>query len=76
MVAVNMDRNYIDVVLMKLRETGSLIEVYQTICSWWKATGVASPNWHIMDNEGPNELKQAIKENGCTFALMPSIFIN
>jgi hypothetical protein len=41
----------------------ALTEAYQKIFYRWKATGAVSPNWHILDNEAPEELKQAIHEN-------------
>ena len=37
----------------------------------WKCTSTIAPNWHVMDNEAPKELKQAIHDNGCTLELTP-----
>eukprot|EP00804_Cyclotella_cryptica_P025147 CCRYP_013003-RA/>CCRYP_013003-RA protein AED:0.27 eAED:0.23 QI:0/0/0/1/1/1/3/0/671 len=30
-----------------------------------------SPNWHILDNEAPEEFKLAIRDNGCKVELVP-----
>jgi hypothetical protein len=38
----------------------------------WKATGAVCPNWHILDNEAPEELKQAISGNKCRVELTPA----
>jgi hypothetical protein len=65
MVAVELDGNYIDAEPLKTRAAQSLTEAYKTIHARWKATQVICPNWHILDNEAPEELKQAIRENGC-----------
>ena len=35
-------------------------------------TGVICPNWHILDNEAPEELKQAIRDNKCRVELTPA----
>jgi hypothetical protein len=35
-----------------------------------EANGVISPNWHILENEAPEEFKQAIRENGCRVELV------
>ena len=50
----------------------SLTKAYQAIFQRWKATGVIFPNWHILDNEAPEELKQAIRENKCRVELTPA----
>lgn len=36
---------------MKSREIGLLVNPYQTIKSLWKATGVVSSNWYVLENE-------------------------
>jgi hypothetical protein len=71
MVAVELDGNYIDCEPMHDRTTNSLIEAYQNICKRWKQTGVIAPNWHILDNEAPEDFKHAIRENGCKVELVP-----
>ncbi len=63
MIAVELDGNYIDAEPLKTRKTKDLIDVYQWIWERWKALGVICPNWHILDNEAPEEFKQAIREN-------------
>ena len=63
MVAVELDGNYIDGKPLQSRSAKSLTKAYQAIFQCWKATGVICPNWHILDNEAPEELKQAIREN-------------
>jgi hypothetical protein len=63
MVAVELDGNYIDCEPIQSRKAKSLTEGYQAIFQRWKATGVICPNWHILDNEAPEELKQVIREN-------------
>ncbi|KAL7480136.1 hypothetical protein ACHAW6_005839, partial [Cyclotella cf. meneghiniana] len=35
---------------------------YKAIHNRWKTTGVIAPNWHILDNEAPEEFKQASVE--------------
>jgi hypothetical protein len=72
MVAVELDGNYIDAEPLKTRGTQSLINAYQSIFSRWKATNVIIPNWHILDNEAPEALKQAIRENKCRVELTPA----
>ena len=72
MVAVELDGNYIDVEPLQSRTSKSLTKAYQAIFQRWKATGVICPNWHILDNEAPEELKQAIRENKCRVELTPA----
>ena len=72
MVAVELDGNYIDAEPLKTRKAKDLTEAYQRIYQRWKATGVICPNWHILDNEAPEEFKQAIRENNCRVELTPA----
>ena len=72
MVAVELDGNYIDCEPTKSRHAKDLTSAYQNIFARWKATGVICPNWHILDNKAPEELKRAIHENGCRVELMPA----
>jgi hypothetical protein len=72
MVACKLDGNYIDAEPLKTRETKSLVNAYQAIFNRWKAMNVISPNWHILDNEAPEALKQAIRENHCRVELTPA----
>jgi hypothetical protein len=72
MVAVELDGNYIDGKPIQSRKAKSLTKAYQAIFQRWKATGVICPNWHILDNEAPEELKQAIRENKCRVELTPA----
>jgi hypothetical protein len=60
MVAVELDGNCIDCELLLSWSAKSLTKAYQAIFQHWKATGVICLNWHILDNEAPEELKQAI----------------
>ncbi|KAL7475055.1 hypothetical protein ACHAW6_000989, partial [Cyclotella cf. meneghiniana] len=71
MVAVEMDGNCIDAEPLCTRETKSLVDAYEAIYSRWKATGVISPNWHMLDNEAPKDLKEAITANNCKVELTP-----
>ncbi len=71
-VAVKLDGYYIDCEPIQSRKAKSLTEVYQAIFQHWKATGVICPNWHILDNKAPEELKQAICENNCRVELTPA----
>ena len=71
MVAVELDGNYIDVEVMKQRTTAELIKAYRKIYQRWKDTSVISPNWHVLDNEAPEDFKRAIRENGNTVELVP-----
>ena len=66
MVAVEMDGNYIDAECMKNWTTKELVDAYHKIFNQWKATGIVSPNWHVLDNEAPANFKQAIHDNKCT----------
>jgi hypothetical protein len=72
MVACELDGNYIDAEPLKSKATNELVRAYQTIHSRWKQAGVISPNWHILDNEAPEELKAAIRTNGCRIELTPA----
>ena len=60
-----LDGNYIDAEPLQTRTAKALIIAYQQIYQQWKATGVICPNWHVLDNEAPEEFKQAIHENEC-----------
>ena len=71
MVAVELDGNYIDGKPIQSRKAKSLTKAYQAIFQRWKATGVICPNWHILDIEAPEELKQAICMNKCRVELTP-----
>jgi hypothetical protein len=72
MVAVELDGNYIDAKPMKSRSARELTEAYTRIYARWKATGVICPNWHILDNEAPEEFLEAIRENGCRVEKTPA----
>jgi hypothetical protein len=72
MVTVELDGNYVDVEPLQSRTSKSLTNTYQAIFQHWKATGVICPNWHILDNEAPEELKQAIRDNKCRVELTPA----
>ena len=72
MVAVELDGNFIDAEPIQSRTAKALTDAYQKIFHRWKATGAVTPNWHILDNEAPEELKQAIRENHCRVELTPS----
>ena len=65
MIAVDLDGNYIDAEPLKTIKANDLTAAYQRIHQPWKDTGVICPNWHILDNEAPEEFKQAIRENYC-----------
>ncbi len=58
--------------MLQSRSAKSLTKAYQAIFQRWKATGVICPNWHILDNEALEELKQAIRENKCRVELTPA----
>jgi hypothetical protein len=72
MVAIELDGNYIDAEPIKTWKAQALTSAYQAIFKRWKATGAVCPNWHILDNEAPEELKQAIRENKCRVELTPA----
>jgi hypothetical protein len=72
MVAVELDGNYIDCELIQSRTAKSLITAYQAIFHRWTSTGVICPNWLILNNEAPEELKQAIRNNKCRVELTPT----
>eukprot|EP00804_Cyclotella_cryptica_P012316 CCRYP_020812-RA/>CCRYP_020812-RA protein AED:0.35 eAED:0.35 QI:0/0/0/1/1/1/2/0/506 len=72
MVAVELDGNYIDAPPLPAQNAKALTDAYKKIFQRWKATGAVSPNWHILNNEAPEELKQAIRTNGCRVELTPA----
>jgi hypothetical protein len=72
MVAVELDGNYIDGKPIQSRKAMSLTKANQAIFQHWKATGVICPNWQILNNKAPEELKQAIRENKCRVELTPA----
>jgi hypothetical protein len=72
MVAVELDGNYIDAAPLQSRHAKALTDAYEQIFQRWKATGAVNPNWHILDNEAPAELKQAIRANKCRVELTPA----
>ena len=71
MIAVESDGNYIDAEPVQTRKAKALTDAYQQIYQRWKATGVVCPNWHVLDNEAPAELKQAIHKNNRRVELTP-----
>ncbi len=72
MVAVELDGNYIDAEPMKSRTAKELTEAYKRIYARWKATGVTCPNWHVLNNEAPAEILDAIRANGCRVEKTPA----
>jgi hypothetical protein len=72
MVAVKLDRNYIDAEPMKSRSAKELAKAYKQIYARWKATGVICPTWHVLDNEAPAEFLEAIQVNGCRVEKTPA----
>eukprot|EP00804_Cyclotella_cryptica_P014825 CCRYP_015027-RA/>CCRYP_015027-RA protein AED:0.12 eAED:0.12 QI:0/0/0/1/0.2/0.16/6/0/1256 len=76
MVACELDGNYIDAEPIHDRTAKQLTQAYQNIFTRWKATNVIAPNWHIMDNEAPEGLKNAILSNGCPIQTLKGHFIS
>jgi len=72
MVVVELDGNYIDCKPIQSRKAKALTNAYTAIFQRWKTTGVICLNWHILNNEAPEELKQAIHENKCRVELTPA----
>ena len=72
MVAVEIDGNYIDCEPIQSRKAKALTNAYQAVFRRWKTTVVICPNWHILNNEAPEELKQVIRENNCRVELTPA----
>lgn len=72
MIAVEMNGNYINVQPLRSRMTNDLTQAYQAIFKCWKATKVICTHWHILDNEAPEDFKQAICQNGCRIELTPA----
>ena len=72
MVACELDGNYIDAEPLRNRSAAQLTQADKNIFTRWKATNVIAPNWHIMDNEAPEDLKNAIRANGCRVELTPA----
>eukprot|EP00804_Cyclotella_cryptica_P005838 CCRYP_000122-RA/>CCRYP_000122-RA protein AED:0.34 eAED:0.38 QI:0/0/0/1/0/0/3/0/508 len=72
MVACELDGNYIDAEPIRDRTAKQLTQAYQNIFTRWKAMNVIAPNWHIMDNEAPEDLKNMIRSNGCCVELTPA----
>eukprot|EP00804_Cyclotella_cryptica_P003430 CCRYP_002088-RA/>CCRYP_002088-RA protein AED:0.24 eAED:0.23 QI:0/0/0/1/1/1/2/0/894 len=69
MVACELDGNYIDTEPIQDRTASQLTLAYQNIFNQSKATNVIAPNWHILDNEAPDDLKTTIRGNGCLVEL-------
>ena len=57
---------------MNVLTTQELIRTYQSIFNQWKDTKIIYPNWHVLDNEAPKDLKRTIQENGCKVELTPA----
>ena len=72
MVVVELDGNYIDCKPIQSRKATALTNAYQTIFRRRKTTRVICLNWHILDNEAPEEMKQAIGENKCRVEFTPA----
>jgi hypothetical protein len=72
MVAVELDGNYIDCKPIQSTTAKSLTTAYQAIFQQWMSIGVICPNWHILDNKVPEELKIAICNNKCRVELTPA----
>ena len=72
MVAIELDGNYIDAEPLQSQSTNDLTNAYKQIHAQWMATGVICPNWHILDNEAPVELLEAIRENKCRIEKTPA----
>ena len=72
MVAMELNGNYIDAEHMKACMAQELTNAYHSIFKHWRATIVIWSNWHLLNNEVPEELKQAIRENGCRVKLTPA----
>jgi hypothetical protein len=62
MVACELDGNYIDAAPMKDRTKSELVTAYKAIFTRWKQTGTIAPE----------QLKAAIRENGCRVELTPT----
>eukprot|EP00804_Cyclotella_cryptica_P011332 CCRYP_016350-RA/>CCRYP_016350-RA protein AED:0.44 eAED:0.42 QI:0/-1/0/1/-1/1/1/0/231 len=58
--------------LIQDRSATQLTQAYQNIFNRWKATNVIAPKRHILDNEAPEDLKNAIRGNGCWVELTPA----
>lgn len=71
MITIEFDGNYIDTEPMKAQTTGKLVNAYQAIFGHWKATRVVCPNWHVFDNEAPEDFKDAKYQNGYHVELVP-----
>jgi hypothetical protein len=72
MIACELDGNYIDAEPLRDRTKCEVVRGYEAIFARLKQTGTISPNWHILDNEAPEELKSAIRKNGCRVELTPA----
>ena len=70
MVMCEMDSNTITKEPMRDKTAGEMVRAYTALITKLKAAGI-KPKKHVLDNEVSNEYKQAIKENGMEFKLVP-----
>ncbi len=70
MVMCEVDGNYIDAEPMKSRSADTLVQTYLILWNRLTSTKVITPKLHILDNEAPEALQDAIK-NHCKMQLVP-----
>ena len=70
MVMCEVDGNYIDAEPMKSRTSESMVNTYLSLWKRLTSSKVITPKLHILDNEAPEALKEAIKSN-CKMQLVP-----
>jgi hypothetical protein len=70
MVMCEVDGNHIDAEPMKSRTADSLVQTYLILWKRLTSTKVITPKLHILDNEAPEALQEAIK-NRCKMQLAP-----
>ena len=70
MVLIIMDSSYISMEPMKNRHSGQMVVTYQVMIDSLKLCSINLKH-HILDNEGSNKFKEAIKTNDITYQLVP-----
>jgi len=70
MIMFEMDGNSIMSEPMKDITSGAIISAYQKLIKRLRLAGITPKN-HILDNECSEDFKQAIRDNGMTYELVP-----
>ena len=70
MIMCEMDSNSILSEAMKDRTSGEMVRAYQKLLKELRLSGM-TPKKHVLDNEMSREFKDAVRENGMEYELVP-----